>query len=153
MEVAPNGVFSVVPPVGGGGEPRGSEIGRVPLHHPLDGPAGAERPLRVPRDGEELEPILTLPQLVPTRHRDDGWTAQRQRDFLENLASCGSVAAAARSVGMSRESAYALRRRAGGGGFLRLGMRRGCWRRSIWWIWPGTGPARGCCARSITMAS
>ena len=133
MEIAPNGVFSVVPPVGGGVEPRGlemgrgplhhasgptmgSEMGRVPLHHPLDGPAGAERPLRVPHAGEEL-PILTLPQLAPTRHRDDGWTAQRQRDFLENLASCGSVSAAARSVGMSRESAYALRRRAGARAF------------------------------------
>ena len=50
-------------------------------------------------------------QLAPTRHRDDGWTAARQRAFLERLAECGSVSAAARSVGMSRESAYGLRRR------------------------------------------
>ena len=84
-------------------------MGHVPLQHPSDGPP--------PRNGGEFEPILTLPQLAPTRHRDDGWTAQRQRDFLENLASCGSVSAAARSVGMSRESAYALRRRAGARGF------------------------------------
>ena len=50
--------------------------------------------------------------MVPLRCRDDGWTAVRQRAFLEELAACGSVTAAARSVGMSRESAYALRRRA-----------------------------------------
>lgn len=49
--------------------------------------------------------------LAPTRHRDDGWTAERQRAFLERLAESGSVSEAARSVGMSRESAYALRRR------------------------------------------
>jgi hypothetical protein len=55
--------------------------------------------------------------LVPVRHRDDGWTTQRQRDFLEALAACGSVSAAARAVGMSRESAYALRRRADARGF------------------------------------
>lgn len=54
---------------------------------------------------------------VPLRPRDDGWTPARQRAFLEALASCGSVAAAARRVGMSRESAYALRRRADARGF------------------------------------
>ncbi|MCC6927090.1 hypothetical protein [Novosphingobium sp.] len=56
-------------------------------------------------------------QLVPLRQRDDGWTAQRQRDFLEALAACGSVSKAALNVGMSRESAYALRRRADARGF------------------------------------
>ena len=50
--------------------------------------------------------------MTPLRCRGDGWTAARQRAFLEVLAACGSVTAAARSVGMSRESAYALRRRA-----------------------------------------
>ncbi len=54
---------------------------------------------------------------VPLRPRDDGWTPARQRAFLEALASCGSVAAAARRVGMSRESAYALRRRSDARGF------------------------------------
>ena len=54
---------------------------------------------------------------VPLRPRDDGWTPARQRAFLEALASCGSVSAAARRVGMSRESAYALRRRSDARGF------------------------------------
>lgn len=80
------------------------------------GPAVAQGPrLRLPRTGEEAD--LILPPLVPTRPRDDGWTPARQRGFLEALANCGSVSAAARSVGMSRESAYALRRRADARGF------------------------------------
>lgn len=48
---------------------------------------------------------------VPLRTRSDGWTPQRQADFLGALAETGSVLAAARRVGMSRESAYRLRRR------------------------------------------
>ncbi|MFM5894152.1 MAG: hypothetical protein ACKOQM_06940, partial [Novosphingobium sp.] len=71
-----------------------------------------------PPEGEDLcAPDIILPPLVPTRPRSDGWTPQRQRDFLEALAGSGSVAAAARSVGMSREAAYALRRRADARGF------------------------------------
>jgi hypothetical protein len=56
-------------------------------------------------------------QLVPVRPRDDGWSFERQREFLNQLAACGSVSKAARAVGMSRESAYALRRRADARGF------------------------------------
>jgi len=46
--------------------------------------------------------------------RRDGWTAERQRRFLDTLWRTGSVSAAAASAGMSRESAYRLRRRKGG---------------------------------------
>ena len=57
--------------------------------------------------------------LVPLRrNRDDGWTAERQRDFLAALADTGSVGRAAQAVGMSRESAYRLRRRPGALGFV-----------------------------------
>lgn len=77
--------------------PSAEEEGR---HHPL-----------APSSEEEGGPV------VPLRPRDDGWTPARQRAFLEALASCGSVAAAARRVGMSRESAYALRRRSDARGF------------------------------------
>lgn len=48
---------------------------------------------------------------VPVRHRDDGWTARRQGHFLGYLAETGSVAEAARRVGMSRKGAYQLRAR------------------------------------------
>jgi len=53
----------------------------------------------------------------PARTRSDGWTVARQLTFLETLARTRSVIAAARSAGMSRESAYRLRRRAPGGLF------------------------------------
>ena len=43
--------------------------------------------------------------------RRDGWTADRQLGFLDILARTNSVSAAAAAVGMSRESAYRLRRR------------------------------------------
>ncbi|MBK62181.1 MAG: hypothetical protein CL575_04440 [Altererythrobacter sp.] len=51
------------------------------------------------------------------RTRSDGWSLERQCAFLASLYATGSVSVAARSVGMSRASAYALRERAGGEGF------------------------------------
>jgi hypothetical protein len=54
---------------------------------------------------------------VPLRPRHDGWTAERQIAFIEKLADCGSVTAAARHVGMSRESARKLRFRSYGRAF------------------------------------
>lgn len=47
-------------------------------------------------------------QLLP---RHDGWTPERQLAFIEHLAICGCVTGAARMVGMSPQSAYALRQR------------------------------------------
>ena len=43
----------------------------------------------------------------------DGWTAEAQRAFLVHLAQNGCVSLACAHVGLSRQSAYALRRRAG----------------------------------------
>lgn len=54
---------------------------------------------------------------VPLRPRADGWTPQRQAAFLVALAASGSVSDAARKVGMARESAYQLRKRAGAESF------------------------------------
>lgn len=54
---------------------------------------------------------------VALRDRHDGWTAERQIAFIEKLAECGSVSAAARHVGMSRESARRLRQRQSGRSF------------------------------------
>lgn len=54
---------------------------------------------------------------VPLRYRRDGWTPGRQSDFLGRLAETGSIAAAARHVGMTRESAYRLRDKTGAGSF------------------------------------
>ena len=63
-------------------------------------------------------PKLPVPfEPVPVRPRHDGWTVERQFAFIEKLADCGSVTAAARHVGMSRESARKLRRRPCGHAF------------------------------------
>jgi hypothetical protein len=54
---------------------------------------------------------------VPLRFRKDGWTPARQADFLGRLAETGSVSAAARHVGKTRESAYRLRDKDGAQSF------------------------------------
>ncbi len=54
---------------------------------------------------------------VPLRLRADGWTPRRQAGFLVALARTRSVLGAARKVGMSRESAYRLRKAPGGESF------------------------------------
>lgn len=53
----------------------------------------------------------------PRRHRHDGWTVARQKEFLEVLAATASVSDAARAVDMSRTSAYRLYNRADAGAF------------------------------------
>jgi len=53
--------------------------------------------------------VEILPPAEDERH--DGWTVERQAAFLRALATTHNVAAAARSVGMSRQSAYRLRAR------------------------------------------
>ena len=47
--------------------------------------------------------------LPPERH--DGWTSHKQARFLRELAATHCVSAAARAVGMGRQSAYKLRNR------------------------------------------
>jgi hypothetical protein len=44
------------------------------------------------------------------RSRRDGWTPDRQRRFIEALANCGGVGEAAARAGMTKQSAYKLRR-------------------------------------------
>jgi hypothetical protein len=66
-------------------------------------PSAPRRARRMPR----VPPFYP----VPVRARRDGWTAQRQADFLGMLAETGSVMGACEAVGMSRKSAYALRAR------------------------------------------
>jgi hypothetical protein len=46
--------------------------------------------------------------------RRDGWTPERQLRFLDALVRTRSIASAAASAGMSRESAYRLRDRRDG---------------------------------------
>jgi hypothetical protein len=63
-------------------------------------------------DSPSDDPLNFAPVPSASR-RHDGWTAERQRAFIAALAEIGMVSAAARAVGMSRKSAYALLERAG----------------------------------------
>ena len=49
----------------------------------------------------------------PAKHRHDGWTPARRAAFLDHLAVRPDVRRACGSVGLSRQSAYRLRRRDG----------------------------------------
>lgn len=55
----------------------------------------------------------SAPEFAPVRlrYRRDGCTPQRQVDFIRCLAECGCVVEAARRVGLSTETLYALARR------------------------------------------
>lgn len=58
------------------------------------------------------DPFAFVP-IASATNRHDGWTPDRQRGFIAALSQIGVVSAAAKSVGLSAKSAYALRRRAG----------------------------------------
>ena len=60
-----------------------------------------------PRPSDEL-PIPDFDPVPRQRVRRGGWTEERQRGFIAALVKCGSVAAAARSVGLTPRSAYRL---------------------------------------------
>jgi hypothetical protein len=62
-----------------------------------------------PRDGSESPDFAFDPVIVRTRN--DGWTVDKQIAFIQALAECGCVAEACERVGMSVQSAYALRAR------------------------------------------
>lgn len=71
--------------------------------------AEAEDEAEVLDNGHQDPALAFVPAGV--RYRYDGWTPEKQVGFIERLADCGCVEEAARAVGMSRNSAYALRRR------------------------------------------
>lgn len=54
---------------------------------------------------------------VPLRSRRDGWTPERQRKFIAQIASGLRPGRAAERVGMRRQGAYELRERPGAEGF------------------------------------
>ena len=65
-------------------------------------------------DDETAIPFSPVPRLRACRR---GWSAERQRAFIDTLAQCGSVARSARAVGMSARSAYRLLDAPGGDSF------------------------------------
>lgn len=72
-----------------------------------------------PATETQLDPTTTpVPfQPVPVAWRAQGWTPERQRQFIEELADCGVVREAAARVGMTEQGAYQLRRRPDAAGF------------------------------------
>jgi hypothetical protein len=79
-----------------------------------------------PRPPRRRQPRVPPFYPVPLRSRRDGWTAQRQSDFLGYLAETGSVMAAAEMVGMSRKGAYQLRAMPGAESFA------AAWDAALW---------------------
>lgn len=58
----------------------------------------------------ESEAFVRIPfKPVPVKARHDGWTPERQQQFIEALAASACVEEAARTVGLSASSAYRLR--------------------------------------------
>ncbi len=65
---------------------------------------------------------MTIPSFlrftpVPVRARHDGWTPDRQLRFILAIARGAGPGEAARSVGLSRQTAHALRRKPGAESF------------------------------------
>lgn len=80
---------------------RGCVAERKPAPPPEPAPAPAPPPV-APTPAPPAVP-------APPAQRRDGWTPERQVAFLEALAETHNIAAAAQSVGMTRQSAYKLR--------------------------------------------
>ncbi|WOE76393.1 hypothetical protein [Alterisphingorhabdus coralli] len=59
--------------------------------------------------GHDPDEYFWIPISRPSA-RHDGWSPERQREFIEYLADSGSVTDAARMVHMTTQSAYRLRR-------------------------------------------
>jgi hypothetical protein len=62
-----------------------------------------------PRRGSDSADFAFEPVIVRSRH--DGWTAEKQVEFIQALAESGCVTEACARVGMSASSAYGLRAR------------------------------------------
>ena len=71
------------------------------------------------RSSESTGPALPDFVPAPTRKRHAGWTAEKQRKFIEHLSLTGHVGEACALVGVASSSAYRLKNRAGAEGFSR----------------------------------
>ncbi|HEX8310052.1 MAG TPA: hypothetical protein VF614_01970 [Chthoniobacteraceae bacterium] len=83
----------------------------MPVLSNAEGPA----PTPPPAPPDDIPFLRFAP--VPVRSRRDGWTPELQFRFVLALARGAGVDEAARSLGRSRQGAYALRQREGAEGF------------------------------------
>lgn len=93
-------------------------------HIPSEAVASGEAPRDLIPSDEPRPPTTYDPadyRWVPVRRRprSDGWTEEKMRRFIETLADTGDVSAAAKSVGLSREAAYRLKRQPHAAAFAR----------------------------------
>lgn len=95
--------------------------GPIPRSHADDdafNPPSYRRPKRKPpprAPREIVEDRLT----VELRRRHDGWTAERQRIFLNTLADTGRITEAAEMADITPRSAYRLRNHPQGAAFAK----------------------------------
>lgn len=68
---------------------------------------------------EDLPDPLAFTPVPLQRARRNGWTPQRQADFIRALAALGNASRAAKAVGMTKQSAYHLAARPGAESFVR----------------------------------
>ena len=67
----------------------------------------------------KLKIITDHADIAPTRKRNAGWTAERQRRFIEHLSLTGHVGEACAVVGVASSSAYRLKHKVGAESFSR----------------------------------
>lgn len=77
--------------------------------------------LKVVEQHADIVPPPQIPEFTPapTRKRHAGWSAERQRKFIEHLALTGCAGEACALVGLASSSAYRLRNKAGADSFAR----------------------------------
>jgi hypothetical protein len=77
--------------------------------------------LKIIQDVADIVPAPKVPEfdIAPTRKRHAGWTADRQRRFIDHLALTGNVGEACAVVGIASSSAYRLKNKAGAESFSR----------------------------------
>jgi hypothetical protein len=83
------------------------------LSAPEDDARQTVHPEPVETQSTEGQRALILPEFTPVpreRMRRGGWSAERQRKFIELLAETGSVRAACRRMGVGEHHIYKLRR-------------------------------------------
>jgi hypothetical protein len=82
--------------------------------------------LKIIEDVADIVPAPTVPaptppdfDIAPTRKCHAGWTAERQRKFIEHLSLTGHVGEACALVGIASSSAYRLKHKPGAESFSR----------------------------------
>ena len=81
--------------------------------------------LKIIEDVDDIVPAPTAApappdfDIAPTRKRHAGWTAEKQRKFIEHLSLTGHVGEACALVGIASSSAYRLKHKVGAESFSR----------------------------------